>query len=60
MPFESDWLLIYLIVGEEITFVRTGTHSDLFDESLSRGTHGPAPFLAAGPKLRAIDSTSTP
>jgi mRNA interferase YafQ len=29
---EPDWLLIYLIVGDEITFVRTGTHSDLFDE----------------------------
>ena len=29
---EPDWLLIYLIVGDEITFIRTGTHSDLFDE----------------------------
>jgi mRNA interferase YafQ len=29
---EPDWLLIYLIVGDEITFVGTGTHSDLFDE----------------------------
>jgi mRNA interferase YafQ len=29
---EPDWLLIYLVVGEEITFVRTGTHSDLFEE----------------------------
>ena len=28
-----DWLLIYLIAGDEITFVRTGTHSDLFRES---------------------------
>jgi mRNA interferase YafQ len=27
-----DWLLIYRTVGDEITFVRTGTHSDLFDE----------------------------
>jgi len=29
---EPDWLLIFLIVGDEITFVRTGTHSDLFGE----------------------------
>ena len=29
---ESDWLLIYRVQGEEITFVRTGTHADLFDE----------------------------
>lgn len=29
---EPDWLLIYLIAGDEITFVRTGTHADLFDE----------------------------
>ena len=29
---EPDWLLIYRIEGDEITFVRTGTHSDLFDE----------------------------
>lgn len=27
---ESDWLLIYKIEGDEITFERTGTHSDLF------------------------------
>lgn len=27
---EPDWLLIYLIKGNSITFVRTGTHSDLF------------------------------
>ena len=27
---EPDWLLIYCIVDKEITFVRTGTHSDLF------------------------------
>ena len=27
---EPDWLLIYLIDGNSITFVRTGTHSDLF------------------------------
>ena len=25
-----DWLLIYLIASDEITFVRTGTHPDLF------------------------------
>ena len=24
------WLLIYLIEGNDLTFVRTGTHSDLF------------------------------
>ena len=29
---EPDWLLIYLYAGEEVRFVRTGTHSDLFDE----------------------------
>lgn len=29
---EPDWLLIYQVTGDEITFVRTGTHSDLFDE----------------------------
>ncbi|HEY6157251.1 MAG TPA: type II toxin-antitoxin system YafQ family toxin [Gemmatimonadales bacterium] len=29
---EPDWLLIYRIEGDEITFVRTGTHADLFDE----------------------------
>jgi mRNA interferase YafQ len=27
---ESDWLLIYIIHNSYITFVRTGTHSDLF------------------------------
>jgi len=27
---EPDWLLIYRIVDNEIHFVRTGTHSDLF------------------------------
>jgi mRNA interferase YafQ len=29
---KPDWLLIYKIKGDEITFERTGTHSDLFDE----------------------------
>jgi mRNA interferase YafQ len=29
---EPDWLLIYRTEADEITFVRTGTHSDLFDE----------------------------
>lgn len=29
---EPDWLLVYRVVGAEITFIRTGTHSDLFDE----------------------------
>lgn len=28
---EPNWLLIYRVHGGEITFVRTGTHSDLFD-----------------------------
>lgn len=27
---EPDWLLIYLIQDETITFIRTGSHSDLF------------------------------
>lgn len=27
---EPDWLLIYQVNAKEITFVRTGTHSDLF------------------------------
>ena len=27
---EPDWLLIYLVQNKTITFVRTGTHSDLF------------------------------
>ena len=29
---EPDWLLIYRVEGEAITFVRTGTHADLFGE----------------------------
>jgi len=27
-----DWLLIYLIKGEEVRLVRTGSHSELFDK----------------------------
>ena len=27
---ESDWLLIYTVEEETVTFYRTGTHSDLF------------------------------
>ncbi len=27
---EPDWLLIYKIDGDDLHFVRTGTHSDLF------------------------------
>lgn len=27
---QSDWLLIYQVEGNDLTFVRTGTHSDLF------------------------------
>jgi len=29
---EPDWLLIYRVTLEDITFVRTGTHSDLFNK----------------------------
>lgn len=29
---KPEWLLIYRIEGDAITFERTGTHSDLFDE----------------------------
>lgn len=29
---EPDWLLIYRVEGGVITFERTGTHADLFDE----------------------------
>ncbi|MBA3646609.1 MAG: type II toxin-antitoxin system YafQ family toxin [Gemmatimonadaceae bacterium] len=28
---EDDWVLIYRIVGDEIHFLHTGTHSDLFE-----------------------------
>ena len=28
---EPDWLLVYKFFGDEITFERTGTHSDLFE-----------------------------
>jgi mRNA interferase YafQ len=31
LHIEPDWLLIYQITGNEIFFVRTGTHSDLFE-----------------------------
>ena len=27
----GDWLLIYKVSGQEIFFVRTGTHADLFE-----------------------------
>lgn len=27
---QSDWLLIYLLEPGQVTFVRTGTHADLF------------------------------
>lgn len=27
---EPDWLLIYKLTKNEVTFARTGTHSDLF------------------------------
>jgi mRNA interferase YafQ len=29
---EPDWLLIYRVAGDELHLVRTGSHSDLFDE----------------------------
>jgi mRNA interferase YafQ len=29
---EPDWVLIYKVVGEEIVFTRTGTHSDLLGD----------------------------
>ena len=29
---EPDWLLIYRVKGDELHLVRTGTHSDLFNE----------------------------
>ena len=28
---QPDWLLIYRIVGEDIIFIRSGTHADLFE-----------------------------
>jgi mRNA interferase YafQ len=27
---EPDWLLIYTVTDEDVTFYRSGTHSDLF------------------------------
>ncbi len=27
----DDWLLVYRIVGNEIHFARTGTHTDIFE-----------------------------
>ena len=29
---EPDWLLIYRVAGNEIRFIRTGTHADLLGE----------------------------
>ena len=29
---DSDWLVIYRIVGDELHLVRTGSHSDLFEQ----------------------------
>ena len=29
---EPDWLLIYRVEGDELQLVRTGSHSDLFNE----------------------------
>jgi len=30
LHIESDWLLIYMVVGDAVHFCRTGTHSDIF------------------------------
>ena len=30
LHIESDWLLVYKIVGNIVVFARTGTHSDIF------------------------------
>lgn len=30
---ESDWLLLYRIVGQDLILIRTGTHLDLFSKS---------------------------
>lgn len=27
---QTDWVLIYVVVGEELRLLRTGTHADLF------------------------------
>jgi len=27
---EPDWLLIYIVTGQEVLLVRTGSHADLF------------------------------
>jgi mRNA interferase YafQ len=27
---EPDWLLIYTIIGRDLIFIRTGSHSDLY------------------------------
>lgn len=32
LHIESDWLLVYKIVGNVVVFARTGTHSDIFGE----------------------------
>ena len=32
LHIEPDWLLIYKADAETVTFERTGTHADLFDE----------------------------
>ena len=32
LHIEPDWILIYRVRGSELELVRTGTHSDLFDE----------------------------
>ncbi|MBB5074397.1 addiction module RelE/StbE family toxin [Bartonella callosciuri] len=33
---EPDWLLIYRIEGDKLHLVRTGTHSDLFEEERTK------------------------
>ena len=29
---EADWLLIYRVEGEDLQLIRTGSHTDLFNE----------------------------
>ena len=32
LHIESDWLLIYRVVGNELRLARTGTHNDIFGQ----------------------------
>ena len=44
---EPDWLMIYGVRGDELHLVRTGSHSDLFDEQVTR---------RSGKRMRSQDS----